>query len=83
MVRMWNYDKPHRCPECHSIWTYQYPVWEYDTLDGVVPRWWKTYTCQRCGAKFTGRWAWVPQMYYRTLVRSRYLYHELKWRLTR
>lgn len=61
MTRMWNYDKPHRCPECHYIWTAQVPVWEYDTLDGVTPRWWKTYTCRNCGTTFTGRWAWWPK----------------------
>lgn len=73
MTQMWNYDKPHRCPECHDIWTAQAPVWEYDTLDGVTPRWWKTYTCRNCGCKFTGRWAWFPKM------RDLYVHRIINW----
>lgn len=83
MTQMWNYDKPHRCPECHRNWTCQYPVCEWDDLDGVIPRWWKTYTCRACGAKFTGRWAWWPKTYYRAKFRLWYLYRELKWRMAR
>lgn len=55
MVQNWNYDKPHRCPECHSVWTWQAP------LEGIDPKWWKTYTCKSCGAVFSGRWAWAER----------------------
>lgn len=56
-VRNWNYDKPHRCPECHAIWTYQ----TKDDNYGITPRWWRTYTCKSCGAVFSGRWAWAER----------------------
>jgi hypothetical protein len=46
----WNYDKPHRCPECHAI-----------TIDLEAPRSWRVYTCCRCSCRFA-RWprlAWL------------------------
>lgn len=76
---MWNYDKPHRCPECHRTWVYR-DIWDNY---GVAPRWWKTYRCQYCGTKFTGRWAWWPKHYYGAKFRLWYLYRELKWRMAR
>lgn len=73
MIHMWNYDKPHRCPECHEVWTWRVPVWEYDTLDGAIPRWWKIYTCKGCGTRFTGLLAWIPltRIRVRSLLRLR------------
>lgn len=76
---MWNYDKPHRCPECHSIWTFR-DVWDNY---GITPRWWKTYSCQYCSAKFTGRWAWFASTRDRMRGKINYLIRELKWRMTR
>ncbi len=74
---MWNYDKPHRCPECHSsAWTYD-GEWQPRKM-----QWWKTYTCP-CGARFTGRWAWWPKTYYRVKFAIWRAYRELKWRMTR
>lgn len=55
MTRTWNYDKPHRCPECHTIWTYA------DKYNNLLPRWWRTYDCFHCGAVFSGRWAWAER----------------------
>lgn len=72
MVMLWNYDKPHRCPGCHSsAWYYaSFDIW----LDGL--QWWKTYHCP-CGARFSGRWAWFPKTYYRLNWKIRYYWREL------
>jgi hypothetical protein len=46
----WNFDKPHRCPECHAI-----------AVDLERPKSWRIYTCCRCTTRFT-RWprlAWL------------------------
>lgn len=43
----WNVDKPHRCPRCHAV-----------AVDLERPRWWRVYTCCRCGARFA-RWPWL------------------------
>jgi hypothetical protein len=43
-VRYWNFDKRHRCPNCHTI---------VDT--GKPDRWWIVRECCRCGVLFT-RW---------------------------
>lgn len=37
----WNADKPHRCPNCHSV-----------TDRNILSRW-AVVTCCRCGARFT------------------------------
>lgn len=55
-MQSWNYDKPHRCPECHAIWVYG-PDYS-PGQESITPRWWRTYRCYRCGTQFTGRWAW-------------------------
>lgn len=46
----WNIDKPHRCPECHSV-----------AVAGDTPKSWRVYACCRCSTRFT-RWpriAWL------------------------
>lgn len=55
MMQRWNYDKKHRCPECHAIWVYgpKYEAW----AEKRKPRWWRIYNCYRCGARFAG-WGW-------------------------
>lgn len=78
---MWNYDKPHRCPECHYIWTYQVDWYGREWYS--TPRWWKTNTCAHCGAVFTGRWAWFAKTRDRMRSKINYLIRELKWRITR
>jgi len=50
MTARWNFDKPHRCPDCHAI-----------AIDLERPKPWRIYTCCRCGTRFT-RWphlAWL------------------------
>lgn len=44
MVEKWNVDKPHRCPECHSV-----------AVSTESPSSWTVYTCCRCGIRFS-RW---------------------------
>lgn len=39
---VWNADKPHRCPSCHTV-----------AIDVGRPRRLTVYTCCRCGARFT------------------------------
>lgn len=78
-TRMWNYDKPHRCPECHRIWTYRD---DFD-VNGVKPRWWKTYTCVPCGTRFSGRRAIGRVVLWRLRFRLWHMYRELKWRMAR
>lgn len=72
---MWDWDKPHRCPECHYVW-----VREYGLERG---HWWLTYQCHQCGTRFTGRWAWWPKTYYSARFRLWHWYRELKWRMAR
>lgn len=75
-VRNWNYDKPHRCPECHAVWTWSA---EYDS--DMTPRWWRTYVCYRCGTEFSGRRAWVDRL--RDKARGRFNYSRREWRMRR
>lgn len=84
MTLRWNYDKPHRCPTCHTIWVYadKYaPSGQWHIGEALVPRWWKTYDCYACGAMFTGRWSWAEQ--WRDKVRGRLNYWRRKWRTRR
>jgi hypothetical protein len=78
---MWNYDKPHRCPECHNSWVYH--TYYRTGKVPATPKWWKTYTCPICNTRFTGRWAWFPKTYCTIRFRLWYLYRELKWRMAR
>ena len=49
-LRQWNSDKPHRCPQCHRVWTYV-----LFAPDGrSKPQWWKIYKCPYCQTKFSG-----------------------------
>lgn len=41
LIRRWNADKPHRCPECHAV-----------AIDMERPSRWKSYRCCRCGIRF-------------------------------
>lgn len=78
MTLRWNYDKPHRCPECHTIWTYgeKYsPSEGWEKGESLNPRWWKTYDCYHCGAVFSGRWSWFE----RIRDRLRLLNRRRKW----
>lgn len=85
MTLRWNRDKPHRCPQCHAIWVYgdKYaPNDRWEREDPLVPRWWKTYDCYRCGAVFTGRrgpWLWQ----FKILSKINYIRRGLKWRFDR
>lgn len=77
MVQNWNYDKPHRCPQCHGIWTY---ALYYQMID-ERPKWWRTYMCVYCGAVFSGRWAWAER--WRDKARGKANYWRRKWRRRR
>ena len=41
-VVLWNYDKTHRCPSCHTV-----------AIDMEKPRRGVIYTCCKCGTKFS------------------------------
>lgn len=41
MIQKWNIDKPHRCPECHTI-----------AVSGYRPKWYRVYTCCQCKTEF-------------------------------
>ncbi|NRQ36007.1 hypothetical protein HII36_29860 [Nonomuraea sp. NN258] len=43
-VYRWNSDKPYRCPDCYAV-----------AVNMEIPRWWRVYTCCKCGTRFT-RW---------------------------
>lgn len=50
-VFRWNFDKPHRCPRCHSVYT-----------TGKVPKW-SIMRCCRCDAlvtRFPRLWRFLP-----------------------
>lgn len=55
MIRRWNYDKKHRCPQCHAIWVYapKYEAW----AEKRKPHYWPIHDCYACGARFAG-WGW-------------------------
>lgn len=53
-VQRWEWDKPHRCPECYAV-----------AIDLERPKSYKIYTCCQCSARFT-RWPrlerWLPDV---------------------
>lgn len=50
MTVRWNADKPHRCPDCHAV-----------AIGSGTPRWWRVYTCCRCGSRFA-RWPHLARL---------------------
>ncbi|MFJ3283332.1 hypothetical protein [Streptomyces halstedii] len=53
----WNTDKPHRCPDCHTV-----------AIDMEKPKSYRVYTCCRCGTRFT-RWPILAFMLPRVGIR--------------
>ncbi|QAU06654.1 hypothetical protein SEA_WILLIAMBOONE_154 [Gordonia phage WilliamBoone] len=60
----WNDDKPHRCPNCHRVWNWDFRLdhflsWRwggYTRHEHYMfhRHWWRVNKCEYCGCRFAG-----------------------------